>query len=40
MSTNIFLAQALYERLGRPAWFWPALACALLLVWGLAGALD
>lgn len=30
---NPFLLERLYVRLGRPAWFWPAVAALLLVLW-------
>jgi len=34
---NPYLLDEIYERLGRPRWFWPAVAVALFLLFGLAG---
>ncbi|GAA4401137.1 hypothetical protein [Quisquiliibacterium transsilvanicum] len=34
---NPYLLEELYERLGRPRWFWPAVAVVLALLLGIAG---
>lgn len=37
---NPFLFEELYERLGRPRWFWPVVAVVLIVLFGLAGAVT
>jgi hypothetical protein len=37
---NPHALETLYEHLGRPAWFWPAVFIALFLLIGIAGGLE
>lgn len=37
---NPYLFEELYQRLGRPRWFWPAVGAALLVLFGVAGAVT
>lgn len=31
-----YMLENLYNRLGRPVWFWPAVMAVILILWGLA----
>lgn len=35
---NPFYLQHLYERLGKPRWFWASVFLAMFVLWGIAGA--
>lgn len=37
---NPYLLEELYERLGRPRWYWPAVGLVLLVLIGLGGAVT
>ena len=36
---NAHLLEALYQRLGQPAWFWPAVLSTVFGCWILAGSI-
>lgn len=36
---NPYALEALYERLGRPRWYWPSIVALLLFLWGVGGAI-
>lgn len=39
MKYHPYLLEHLYERLGKPRWYWPSVAALLLFLWGVGGAI-